>query len=506
MSMARVEIGGSAADPDYVFYNATIINNTQQTTSNVDDPTLVFQDTRETPLIKDASQYVVSVENFTLNGVTKSLPLFIPQIQANQSDENLTIYTLTFGLRAVIGGVNWVSQATETIIWEPELVGNGLYVPAPTTAVPRQVESPYYYCYTYSHWCRLMNKTLARAWRKVMGSYQNSAAGIAGVGPYNSALADTLKSVGNTFFPATLCPFFEFDPTTQLFSLCQDANSSTFFGTSAAVLSSPYPATITDAEVELWGPYSQRTNASSSAGTTAAASLAGTSEATAAAPFYLNEYSYVGYNSNLEGLVTNFDTRFYGSGTKWKDANINGYGGNLTALSVPENIVLCNPDQQYYNANIFKLVDPRTSEPFPSPYRLYCRETQDYTSTGTLWSPVSSLVIVTSMLPVRNEVSSSPVTYGTGNLGTTQGSSGGFNKILIETPIEVFNAADWRDMVTYEPKTSTYTSLTSSQEPVQNIDLRLFWRNRLTNALVPLQAYNSGNMNVRLLFKRKDAL
>ena len=512
MSTARVEIVGSAADPDYVFYNATIINNTQQTTSNVDDPSLVFQDTRENPLIKDASQYVVSVENFTLNGVTKSLPLFIPQIQANQSDPNLTIYTVTFGLRAVIGGVNWVAQATETIMWESELVGNGLYTAVPTTAIPRQVESPYYYCYTYSHWCRLMNKALARAWQRVLESYQDAAAGVAGVGPYNSATASTHKGA-TAYFPATLCPFFEFDPTTQLFSLCQDAQSSVLFGSSAtAVTTDQYPADNTLDQAALWGPYGQRTYANSSAGTTQHNSVDGSVETTSKEPYYLNEYSYVGYNANLEGLITNFDTRFYGSGTTWQTANLNGYGGSLTAITVPENIVLCNCDQQYYNSNIFKLIDPRTAEPFSSAngsntsYRVYCRETQDYTSTGTLWSPVSSVVIVTSMLPVRNEVSSSPITYGTGNIGTTQGSSGGFNKVLIETPIDVKNAADWRDMITYEPKVPSYTSLTSSQEPIQNIDLRVFWRNRLTNALVPMQMYNSGNMNVRLLFKRKDAL
>lgn len=500
---ARVEISGSAADPDYVYYNATIINNTQQTLSNVEDPTLLFQDTRENPLIKDASQYVVSVENFTMNGITKSLPVFIPQIQENQSDPNLTIYSVSFGLKLTVAGKDLVAQATEFIIWEPELIGNGLYTAVPTTAVPRQTESPYYYCYTYSHWCRLMNKALAKAWRDVLRLYQLGGSTI-GEGPYDIATGALLAQV---CFPATLCPFFEFDPTTQLFSLCQDGQSSTFNGLSAiAVNSNPYPSTNTIDQSALWGAYGQRTHAVNATGTTAANSHDGTVETTSALPHYLNEYSYVGYNSNTEGLVTNFDTKFFGAGTAW---NVLYGSGSLTALTLPENIVLCQPDQQYYNSNIFKLIDPRTGDAFEDGtgiFRVYCRETQDFSSTGTLWSPVASLVIVTSMLPVRNEVSSSPVTFGASNLGTTSGSSGGFNKILIETPIEVFNAADWRDMITYEPKVAAYTSLTSSQEPIQNIDLRLYWRNRLTNSLLPLQAYNSGTMNVRLLFKRKDAL
>ena len=81
MSFTNVEIDGKKATPDRVYYNATVVNNTQSTIQQSDDPTVVFQDARQNPLIPDASSYEVSVQNFTLNGAPKTLPLFIPQIQ-----------------------------------------------------------------------------------------------------------------------------------------------------------------------------------------------------------------------------------------------------------------------------------------------------------------------------------------------------------------------------------------------------------------------------------------
>ena len=80
MSFTQRVVSGSSADGEYVYYNATVVNNTVLTTQTTEDPGVYFQDTRQYPLIKDTSQYVVSVDNFSLNGATKTLPIFIPQI------------------------------------------------------------------------------------------------------------------------------------------------------------------------------------------------------------------------------------------------------------------------------------------------------------------------------------------------------------------------------------------------------------------------------------------
>jgi hypothetical protein len=70
-------------DPDYVYYNATIINNRTglNNYSRSADPEIRFQETRDTPIINDASKYNFSIIRFTMNGPNKDLPLFIPIIR-----------------------------------------------------------------------------------------------------------------------------------------------------------------------------------------------------------------------------------------------------------------------------------------------------------------------------------------------------------------------------------------------------------------------------------------
>jgi hypothetical protein len=97
MSFSSVKVLGSQAVPDRVYYNATIVNNTVKTDQAADDPVIRFADTRQTPLIPDASKYNMSVEYFELNGATKSLPIFIPQIQIG-ADINTTIYIVSVGI------------------------------------------------------------------------------------------------------------------------------------------------------------------------------------------------------------------------------------------------------------------------------------------------------------------------------------------------------------------------------------------------------------------------
>lgn len=480
-SFTTQSIGGSATDPDYLYYNATIINNNQSTTQPVADPTLYFQDTRSTPLVADASKYVLSVENFTLNGATKQLPIFIPTIQPT-SDPNLTDYSVTFQLIVSIAGTLYIAQDTEFVRWVPENVGSGLDLPAPpTSGLPTQVDSDYYYCYTYTHWVNLVNTALQLAYQKCVTAFNT---GIIGVGPYTQTGTYT---PGLAYAVSTKCPFFEFNSTTGLFSLCEDSNSC-----------------INDGQPFSTGPFN------------------------GLSPTYYNgglknwESSYVGMNINLEGLLTNFDTTYYGPITPL--SQIQGFYGTApnkftfttasdgTIVYLPENIINVDIDEQNARSEsnatavatdgLFALVNPFS---LALTTNVYARVIQDYISTGTLWSPVASIVLVTTQLPVRNEPSASPVTFGTANTGTTSSASGAFNRVLIETPIDALTADIWRGFIKYEPKTPTFTSFGNNKEPIQNVDVKVYWRNRLTNALEPLDVYNGGTMNLRLLFKKKTA-
>ena len=98
------ESSGDYNLPDVIYYNASIVNNNTQDTTDtgapVQDPQIRFNETRDTAIIKDADKYQFSIVRFTVNGAGQDLPLFIPQIQqgTGQTDVNLTEYGFGFGV------------------------------------------------------------------------------------------------------------------------------------------------------------------------------------------------------------------------------------------------------------------------------------------------------------------------------------------------------------------------------------------------------------------------
>jgi len=475
MSFSKVHIAGSKANPDFVYYNATVVNNTVRTTQLADDPTILFQDSRQGPIIKDVSNYDVSVEYFSLNGATKTLPVLIPQIQVGTAINN-TVYSVTFAAFNGTANGNYVSS-TQYIVWEPENVTS--YTVVPTTASPRQSESDYYYTYTYAHFVRLINKALHNAWTDVTSStgYAASSAGT-----------------------AINCPFVEFDETTGLFTINQDAQ------TSIVPIGSQPPA-----------PFKVTAVSSSSSLPTGA-------------------YSLVGMNSNLEGLISNWENIYYGAGKTFFGATAaksftNGTGAFATSTltsgticPLPE-VVISNGMSGFDTTgsstamtsnpigvgiktkpvvSTYQLTNPFTALTTSMP--IMVRMTETNISTGSLWSPCASFVIGTNTIPVRMEEIANPVSVGEGNNGGESAVAGSFQKVLIETPINAVTADLWRGWVLYQPLTPTSSSLDSVHDGLSQLDFQVYWRNRLTNALIPLKLYNTGTFNIRLLFRRKGVV
>lgn len=448
MSFSKVDIDAKRSAPDRIYYNGTVINNSTVTTQQYDDPEVEFQDQRQTAVVPDASNYQVSVENFTLNGCQKTLPLFIPQINpSSPTDVTTTIYTVTVSV--FDGGIGYLSN-TQPIIWVPE--NNSTYTVIPTTALPAQLETDYYYCYTYTHWVSLVNIALNAAWTNIGG--------------------------GADF--GTQCPFLEYDEGTGLFSLNQDSNTCMV----------PYGTTLP-------APYNIASSSTSPSGGTYAS----------------GEYTFVGMNTCLEILLTNFSEIYFSSGQLW---------ANQAGIYLPEAVFdtgLCIdlPTGAVNNkecvgvtlrtlpkTSIFQLVNPFLGTPITGAY--FARLPQDYLSTGSIWSPIASLVLATTQIPVRNESSSNPILLGTGTNGGSTTSGGAFQKVLIEAPIEALKADFWRGYVKYQAVVEKFSSLDPSQDGIKDIDVQLYYRNRLTNALIPVRIPNQASLSFRLLFKKKSVL
>jgi len=543
-SFNKVVIEGVRSAPDRIYYNGTVINNSQYSNQDYNDPNVVFQDQRQTGLVPDSANYEVSVENFSLNGCSNTLPVFIPQVEpptieneidsvtitaltgnsvqgfssvkfdcvaavtltaGNYIDElkgfstqlnflntgnlkvesaDATSFTLIINVpaafnspvpitfsapkpvaiysdpldvtttiyRVSVGIYNGTtySVVSAPVIWQPE--NSTSYNPIPLTANPVQEESQYYYSYNYTHWVSLVNKALNTAWA--------------------AAVAEVVDC-------GTQCPFFEYDEVTGLFSINQDSQTTMVpWGTA---LPAPYGVTASG-------------STSASGGT-----------------YQAGEYSFVGMNFNLENLFGNFDSTYFSPTALWAgqagvflpEAVINtGIPIDLLAGDPPTELTPVGVTLRTQpKSSIFQLVNPFTGTPIQ--YAFFARLPQDFISTGTCWSPIASLVLATTQIPVRNEATANPIVLGESSVGGNLKSSGAFQKVLIETPINALRSDIYRGFILYEPLIPKFSSLEASNSGISNIDIVLYWRNRLTNSVVPVQIPNQGSMSFRLLFKKK---
>lgn len=137
-------------DYQHIYYNVDIVNARTQSNGNI-DPIASFSETRDTPIISDASQYKMSIIRFTMNGI-KDLPLFIPIIEENQPDRNKTIYKISLKSGS--------STITQNIMFYPE---NSNLSVSPQSLEKQNFADDYYYIHTYSHMVKLLNETFASA-------------------------------------------------------------------------------------------------------------------------------------------------------------------------------------------------------------------------------------------------------------------------------------------------------------------------------------------------------
>jgi len=239
--------GGSdeAGDPDYVYYNALIINNRTEVAQDQIDPAARFQETRQQPIIRDASKYHFSIIRANLNGPNKDLPLWLPTIRTGPVDNptqnvNLLTYSITIQIafRYVIGGnpFTFTASSTQPLIWTTETTDiRQAPIPLPETTVTGQdVTSRYYWAYTYSHVIQLVNAAYAAAIADIQAQF---AANYTAAGGWNQP--------GPA--PAILCdpPQMTYNPQSNLFTLYADRQA---FGDSAALSF----GTNTQEQATLW--------------------------------------------------------------------------------------------------------------------------------------------------------------------------------------------------------------------------------------------------------------
>jgi hypothetical protein len=507
MSYAYKSSVSGDPESDIIYYNASIINNNTRATGtgNGGDPAIRFQETRDTALITDASKYNFSIVRFQMMGPNKDLPLFIPQIQTNrpgapQTNPDLTVYSLAIAYQREWittnqpGGIMFtIAPGSTPILYRSETQNPSL---ALTPIVPpggiafQDLSTRYYWVYTYRHWCDLVNEAMLTAMETLRTAFslQWAAAATGDAFPY-----PTLVS----FLADHDVPFIKYDENTEKFSIYGDTRAFNV-------------TDIIDGSQDVLGRYT-------GVGTPVPAFVApvGPNPQPATEPFLR-----LFFNANLFGLFTNFKNAYY---------NVPQIRFPLTPTvltTVPTGVVLA--PTEYTNEILFTnenytnilnnnpLLQGSTTVP-PPPYNplflipsikqnLYWTITQDYSSTDSLWSPIESIVFISTLLPVKNEFVGEPTRFGEGNLGFSSATvPSAFLPIVTDLTIDTgeYKAHGYRETMTYTP-TAEYRMATmgASKQEIRNLDISVYWKNRLDGSINPVQMFNLSSVSIKIMFRK----
>jgi len=624
--------GGTPDLPDYIYYNADIINNTSADLVNGTtffDPPVRFNETRDTALVKDASQYHFSIIRFTMDGANKDLPLFIPDIQegTGQTNPDLTSYaialsydqtwnisggrTMAFSIRpdprfviytpetqnlsvaplpaptsspqfrVLYNGAttyapndvvttsalltpygtrqppfyrlrgpdrNWspvlgfnvgdyvnfngvayrciaavsapplgafnLNPAQDPVSWVVGITG---FAPAGNPQYwtlidgaqgsPQDLSSRYYWVYTYEHWLKLVNDTISDPARltAAVGGTAAAAINIPVANP-TCAIEETANAfhaawlaagltafgVGANPFPfqtmddfVAFCvpPKIVYEPSTNRFTIKADSDGyggriTTF--TPQAYVAGP-PSVVGQATAPVFRPF---------------------------------------FNTNMYGIFTNFQNIYWNT----QDPTIGPFANTPVWLSsagpssglVPTPVGYTNeiifPNKFYQNIEDYRLppfggVAPLGIVPTLL-QKVYWLNEQDYESNSSLWSPISSILFTSTLLPIRTEQTGAPIVLGQGNDAESSGTTpSAFQPIITDVALPMTGgAADYRSFIYYAP-TAEYrlSDTTPSKQDIRNIDVQVFWKNRLDNSLFPITLFNLSSVSIKMMFRHKDA-
>lgn len=154
--MSQLSSFKKAQNPDMVYYD---IVSTNFQTLTTEEPFLRFNETRTNPIINNTGDYYLSIVRFSLD--TYNLPNIIAEIQPNQANPNLTIYSLTLEYDDGVGGITPSSQ--EYLIFEPQNKNALVPIPPSQTLNKFQENTNYYYIYQFQYFLSLVNKAFQTA-------------------------------------------------------------------------------------------------------------------------------------------------------------------------------------------------------------------------------------------------------------------------------------------------------------------------------------------------------
>ena len=229
-------------------------------------------------------------------------------------------------------------------------------------------------------------------------------------------------------------------------------------------------------------------------------------------------------NTNMYNLFANFPFIYWNVGEfNWVynyTNSANYYNGVLESgpfvvpLGYTYEVVV--PNDGFKNVLNYALAPYNTyvpngpSTPTPSQLNLqkiYWNTVQEQKSTDTLWSPISTIVFTTALMPIKPESTASPVTLGQNNIGNSQPTAqSAFTRIITDIALDLAQggAGAYKSFIYYVPSAEYRLSdFLSSHQPLSGVDVQVFWKNRLNNQLYPIAMTNLSSVSFKLMFKKK---
>ena len=487
-------IPDSNGNYDLVYYNADIINSNPTNTISTSDPVVSFQETRNTPILTNSREYEFSIVRFQVNGCGRNLPLFIPNVLIGVQNPSLyNDFVLSpldgkYYLLILINPASSIDPSLDPTHWQLfDFIGT-----------PPQTNAPFVYQNTQvllyqglwvngtSYLIKPIPNTsaFANAPSNMTAYYLGLSINISGQSYYFSRNINfepensiqpipsppvVSQNVSNDYYYVYTYEHWVRLINKTLNSLFLDVQT---YATNSGHPFTGYPPFMTyEASTGLFSMYYDTT-------------LFGTSVVNV----QLNDpFMQLFSNDNFYGLFSSFNFT-----VPLPQNFTHGQNTNTPNLFVVQNKL---------NSNIWK---PNAFIGFPTLADSYYKMTQNYVTTSSLWSPVSSIVFTTGQLPVLNETSSAPVRFGLAN-NNISSIANNFTPIIADVALPIKRAEDYNNLIFYEPNGEyrMASMLGGANGVITNIDIQVFWKNRLDNRLYPLRMFNYSNVSMKMLFRKK---
>ena len=157
-----------------------------------------------------------------------------------------------------------------------------------------------------------------------------------------------------------------------------------------------------------------------------------------------------------------------------------------------------NPNGQNYLLRVFN--DNNSNLALSSSYTQIVMY-QDITSVSLI-NPIQSIVFASSTLPIASTLVSASTAFGSNTVST--GDSNNILSIITDFEVPVSPNNLYVPQVDYIPSNEFRLFDITSNQPLTNIDILVYWKDRFNNMYPLFLESNGATANLKLLFRRKD--